>query len=275
MTMNIDPVAIGALGIRWYGIMVGLAVLALVLWTLWQVRRGANLSSDTVLTAALVGIPSGIVVSRLLHVIDNIVIARLHPELVLSGSVIDYAQHPGQIVGSSGLTIYGAILGAILGIWIYSKFSDFKFGYFADVIAPGVILAQAIGRVGCTINGCCHGLVAPAWLHWTITYPAGHDYFVGADFLGKPLYPTQPYEIIFCLIVFAVLFKLKGRLKPDGSLFAVYLALYSLWRIGIDFLRVGSPFFFGFHQAQVMGIIVLLVIIPLLAIRTRWVKEEG
>ena len=66
---------------------------------------------------------------------------------------------------------------------------------------------------------------------------------------------------------------LGGRLKPDGSLFLVYLGLYSLWRIGIDFLREGTSFLFGLHQAQIIGIIVLAIAVPLLAYRTHWVKR--
>jgi phosphatidylglycerol:prolipoprotein diacylglycerol transferase len=259
-----DPVAF--LGVRWYGIMVALAILVLVLWTLWQVRRGAKLSNDIVLMAAVVGIPSGIVFSKLLHVIDNIVVAKLHPELVVTGQVVDYTQHPGQIISAGGLTIYGAVLGAALGIWIYSRFSNFKFGYFADVVAPGIILAQAIGRVGCTINGCCYGIETS--LPWGVVYTHPDSYAP----LGVALHPTQLYELIFCLIGFAILLILRGRFKPEGSIFLIYLSLYSLWRIGIDFLRAGTPFLFGLHQAQIIAIIVLLIAIPLLALRTRWVR---
>ena len=236
--------------------MVALAILVLVLWMVRQVKRGANLSYDTIFTAALVGIPSGVVISRLLHVVDR---------------WDYYSQNPGQIIGASGLTIYGAVLGAALAIWIYSKVSKFQFGYFGDLIAPGAILAQAIGRVGCTINGCCYGTAAPHWLPWSVVY-THPDSFAP---LGIPVHPTQPYEIIFCLIVFGVLLKLRDRLKPDGSLFLVYLGLYSLWRVGIGFLRVGTPFLFGLHQAQVIGIIVLVIIIPILALRARRVKTEA
>ncbi len=82
----------------------------------------------------------------------------------------------------------------------------------------------------------------------------------------------QLYEIIWNLLVFGVLFKLRGRLKPDGSLFLVYLSLYSVDRLGADFLRKGTPFLFGLHQAQVIAIIVLAIAIPLLVLRTRWVR---
>ena len=274
ITIGIDPVAF--LNIRWYGIMMALVVLVIVLWMLWQVRRGAKLSNDTILIAALVVIPSGIVLSKLLHVIDNIVVAKLHPELVLAGEVVDYTQHPGLIFSAGGLTAYGAILGAVLGIWIYSRFSDFKFGYFVDLVAPAIILAQAVGRVGCTINGCCYGIEAPSWLPWAIKYsdkyPPPDGYLAP---LGVAIHPTQIYEIIYNLLVFAILVKLRGRFKPEGSLFLIYLSLYSLWRVGADFLRPGTPFLFGLHQAQIIAIIVLLITIPLLAYRTRWVKVEA
>jgi phosphatidylglycerol:prolipoprotein diacylglycerol transferase len=180
-----------------------------------------------------------------------------------------YGQHPGQIVGGSGLTIYGAVLGAALGVWIYSKFSHSRFGYFADTAAPGIILAQAIGRVGCTINGCCYG--AECSLPWAIVYK--HPASLGP--IGIAVHPTQVYEIIYLLIVFGILLVLKDKLRPDGSLFLVYLSLYSVWRFGIGFIRDGAPFLLGLHQAQVIGIIVLAIAIPLLVFRTRWFKAEG
>ncbi len=272
IVISINPVAftIGATSIRWYGIFIALAILWIVLWLVWQVRKGAKVSYDTVFGVALVGVPSGIIISRLLHVVDNIVVAKLHPELVLNGSVIDYTQHPGQIIGGGGLSAYGAILGASLGIWIYFKISKQQSGYFFDLLAPAVILAQAvIGRIGCTINGCCYG--ASTSLPWGIAYT--HPDSLAP--VGIVVHPTTVYELIFGLVVFGVLLKLRGRFKPDGSLFLIYIGLYAIWRIGIDFMRVGTPFLFGLHQAQVISIIVLAIVIPLLALRTRWVKAEG
>jgi len=253
INIDIDPVAF--LNIRWYGIFVALAIIVIILWLVWQVRKGANLSYETIFTAALVGIPSGIVLARLLHVID----------------LWDYyIQNPREIIGGSGLTAYGAVLGAALGIWIYSKFSKLQFGYFADLVAPAVIVAQAvIGRIGCTVNGCCYGVKTS--LPWGIVYT--HPDSLGP--LGVAVHPTQVYELIFGLIVFGILLKLRGRFKPDGSLFLIYLGLYSVWRIGIDFLREGTPFLFSLHQAQVIAIIVLVITVPLLVLRTRWIKAEA
>jgi len=255
ITIGINPIAftIGEISVRWYGVMIALAVVVLILWMVWQIRRGADISYDRLLTVALIAIPSGIIISRLLHIID------------LWGF---YMANPGLLWGFGGLTIWGAILGATLGIWIYSRFTDFKYGYFMDVIAPGVLLAQAVGRVGCTINGCCYGMAAPAWLPWSVVYTHPDSYAP----LGIAVHPTQPYEIIFLLIVFGVLFWLRKRFQPEGSLFLIYLSMYSIWRLGLGFLRDGTDFLFGLQQAQVIGIIVLLIVIPMLVLRTRWLK---
>ena len=254
--LDVSPIAftIGPISVAWYGIFVALAVLSLVLWALRQVRRGADLSYDTVFSAALVGIPSGIIFSRLLHVIDKWEY---------------YFQNPGQIIGGSGLTIYGAVLGAALGVWIYSRFRKFSFGYLADVLAPGIILAQAIGRVGCTLNGCCYGIETSAFCAVVYTHPES----LGP--LGVPVHPTQIYEIVYNLIVFVVLLRLRGRFQPDGSLFLIYLTLYSLWRFGVGFIREGTPLLFGLHEAQIIAIIVLVITITLMALRTRWVRGEN
>jgi phosphatidylglycerol:prolipoprotein diacylglycerol transferase len=246
-----------------------LAVVCLIFWMWLQIKKGAQITLDTVLTMALVGIPSGIIFARLLHVIDDIVISYLHPELAASGQVINYLQHPGLIIGGDGLTIYGAVLGAALGVWIYCKVTKTKMGYIVDLLAPGIIIAQAIGRLGCLMNGCCYG--TPTTLPWGLVYTDPQSFGFNGGF---PTHPTVVYEIIYCVIVFAVLMILRKRLKPDGSLFALYLALYAVWRLGIDFLRGGNPFFFSLHEAQFISIIVLLITVPWMIRNTRWVKKN-
>ncbi|MCK4862951.1 MAG: prolipoprotein diacylglyceryl transferase [Dehalococcoidales bacterium] len=272
---DVSPIAftIGSVSVAWYGIMVALAVLTLVVWALWAVKKGARVSYDTVVSAAIVGIPSGVIFSRVLHVID----------------FWDYfMEHPGQIIGGSGLSIYGAVLGAALGVWIYSRFRRMSFGYFADMLAPGIILAQAIGRVGCTLNGCCFGTETDIFCAMIYTNPDS----LGP--LGIPVHPTQVYEIIYNLILFGVLLSLRNRFRPDGSLFLIYLTLYSVWRLGIDFIRDGTffignfhsswpsgvdfiqnhlPWLYKLHEAQWIAIVVLIITITLMGMRTRWVKK--
>jgi phosphatidylglycerol:prolipoprotein diacylglycerol transferase len=245
---------IGSIAVAWYGIMVALAIITLVTWALIAARRDPRLNSDIILNAAIVGIPFGIVGARLVHVIDNWQL---------------YKDNLSRIIGGDGLAIYGAVLGAALGIWIYSRFRKISFGHLADVIAPGIILAQAIGRVGCTLNGCCYGKETDIFCAVVYTNPET------LAPIGIPVHPTQVYEIIFNLMVFGVLLTLRQRFRPDGSLFMIYLSLYSIWRIAVDFVREGTPFLFGLHEAQVISIIILIITISLMAWRTRWVKKGG
>ena len=253
--INVDPIAftIGTVNVAWYSIMIALAVLTLVLWTLREIRKGANIPYRRVIYLALIGVPAGIIFARLAHVID------------LWGY---FSQNLDQIIGGAGLAIYGAVFGAVLVMWIYSRVRKFSFGYLVDVITPGILLAQAIGRVGCTLNGCSYGVETRAFTAVIFSHPASFAP------IGVPVHPTQIYEIIYVLIVFAVLLRLRGRFKPDGSLFLIYLSLYSIWRFGLAFIREGTPFLFGLHEAQVIALIVLAVAVPILALKTRRVKKE-
>jgi phosphatidylglycerol---prolipoprotein diacylglyceryl transferase len=254
--INVDPVIfrIGPLAIGWYGLMVALAVLVVVGWVFWENSKSHKFSFDSLFTAAIIGIPSGIVFSKVLHVIDKWQY---------------YLKYPSRIISGEGLTIWGAVLGAALGVWLYSKFSrQFKFNELGDMVAPGTILAQAIGRVGCTLNGCCYGLESDAWCSIIYTDPQSYGP------LGIPVLPTQVFEIVYDLIVFGVLLFLRGKLKPDGALFTIYFALYGAWRFGIEFIREGSPFLFGMHQAQLVGLIVMLITIPIIITKVRWKKAE-
>lgn len=259
----------GTMALTWYGTFLTLAVVWVIFWMWLQIKNGAKISTDTLLTGALVAIPSGIIFARLLHVLDDIVISAMHPELIDNGKVIDYLHNPGLIIGGEGLTIWGAILGATLGVWIYFKLTKQNMGYIFDLLAPACIMAQAIGRLGCLFNGCCYG--TPTTLPWGLVYTDPQSFgFTG----GIPGQPTVVYEIIFCVIIFVILLKLRNKLQPQGSLFVLYLALYAAWRLGIDFLRDGTPFLFGLHQAQFISVVILLISVPWLILKTRWVKKD-
>jgi len=263
ITISIDPVAFtfGSFEIRWYGIIVALAVLSLALW----MGRNFILHKDRIPPVdpmiAIPGVASGFGMAKLFHVLD------------LWGY---YSQNLGEVFSGGGLSVYGGIVGACLFFWIYSMKRGYNFWYIADLAAPGTILAQAIGRVGCTINGCCHGelcsLAAPSWLPWGEIYTHPNSY---AYPLGVPLIPTQPYEIIFAMSLFGVLLKLRGRLKPDGSLFLLYLIAYSAWRVGIGFFRVGTVHLLGLHAAQYIAITVLAFAVSLLVVRVRRAKKPA
>ena len=259
INIGIDPVAfsIGGMPVRWYSIMATAAVLVVVAWAAWAARK-SKISTDIVYTAAIWAVIGGLVGARLVHVVD-------HWDV--------YKTNPGQIFGFEGLAIYGAILGASAAVWLASKVHRFSFAPFADMVTPGALLAQAVGRVGCTINGCCYGK--------TTTLPWGFVYSNPNSFapIGVPTEPAVVYELLFDLALFAVVWKLRGKLRPDGSLFVFYLAAFSVGRFFIAFSRdpgsQGTILFGWLIQAQVIAVLVGLVTIPLLIARTRWNSRQG
>jgi phosphatidylglycerol:prolipoprotein diacylglycerol transferase len=251
ITINVNPVAfsIGALDVRWYGIMVVLAVVAVIALAVMEARR-VGISDEHIYSVALWAIIGGVIMARLFHVIDK---------------WDYYMANPSQIIGFEGLAVYGAVFGALVAVLIYCWVKKISFWLIGDVIAPGAILGQAIGRIGCTINGCCYGL--PTSLPWGVVYTNPGSFCP----VGEEFQPTQIYHLLWNLIGFGILWSLRRRLKPQGSLFLFYLALYAAGDLSIRFVRVGEPFrsgmFFNLQEAQLIGIAVLVVTVPWLVIR--------
>ena len=262
--ISIDPQAfsLGPITIHWYGLMVALATAFLVIWIWYFTTRKGGVSTDMVMAAALVAIPSGIIGARLIHVIDK----------------LDYytsAEHRWEIFGFEGLAIFGVIIGGLLGAWIYSRFRGVSFGPLADLAAPGIILAQAIGRVGCILNGCCGG--KETTLPWGVfyTHPASHASACAP--LGTTIHPTHMYELLGDLIIFALLFwVLRGRLRPHGSLLALYLVLYSALTFTVRFWRGDTTSFAGpIQEGQLIAIAIFIVAAGWLVInRVHWVGKK-
>ncbi len=241
IAIGIDPIAfsLGGREVRWYGIFIALAILVLIGVTAYRARR-ASVPDDVIYKAAVWAIPGGFIVSRLLHVVDEIGY---------------YAVHPSAILGFEGLTIYGAIIGATLAVVIYARVTkEAQIGKLLHLAAPGVILAQAVGRLGCTVNGCCYG--STTQLPWAFIYSNPNSYAP----LGIATQPSVGYEFLWDLAVFASLLLIQRRVRPDGTLYAIYLALYATGRFLIDFTRANDPSLFGLHQAQLVSLVVIAVV---------------
>ena len=245
--IGINPVAFGfgPFEVRWYGIMVVLAVVAIIIITLLEAKR-VRISEEHIYSVALWAVIGGVMVSRLVHVIDK---------------WDYYMAHPEQITRFEGLSVYGAVIGAMAAVLIYAWVKKLSFWQLGDVAAPGALLGQAIGRIGCTINGCCYGL--PTSMPWAVIYTNPRSYAP----LGVPLHPTQIYHLLWNLVAFGIIWGLRRRLKPQGTLFLSYLALYAVGDLGIRSVRAGEPFLFGIQQAQLIGIVILAVTVPWLIIK--------
>ncbi|HUU62874.1 MAG TPA: prolipoprotein diacylglyceryl transferase [Dehalococcoidia bacterium] len=269
--IGIDTIlfSIGSFEIGWHGIMVSLAVIVGVGVSLWF-AKGVGIKKETVYSAAPWAIIGGIIGARLFHVIDYL------------GST--YISHPAQIFTQffSGLSILGAILGGTLAVFIYARITHPPLGRLADAIAPALLLAQAVGRIGCTINGDACG--TPTSMPWGFVYTS--DNAIAPQILAQAGYsptvathPSPVYEIMWDILVFALLWRLKGRLKPDGSLFLLYLSLYSFGRFFIEFTRLVTPdqinVFGLLHSPHFITLIVLSVCVPLLIYRIRKARAEA
>ena len=226
---------VGTLEIRWYGIMVVLAVIAVIALSLVEARR-KGIPQDVVWDAGLWAVIGGIIGARLLHIIDRWQY---------------YLYHPEQLLNFAGLAIWGAVLGGLCAILIFCIVRKMSFWELGDIAAPGAILGQAIGRVGCLINGCCYGLTCE--LPMAVIYSNPSSYAP----LGVPLYPTQLFHIVWNLGGFAILWALRKKLRPDGSLFLLWLIFFGAGDFVIRFFRENEAFLFNLPQAQVLDIIIV------------------
>ena len=225
--------------------MVVLAVIAIIAISILEARR-LKISDEHVYGLAAWAIVSGVLMSRVFHIID-------HWDY--------YMANPAQIVGFEGVAIYGAVIGVVLAIIVYCRLKKLSIWQMGDMVSPGALVGMAIGRVGCVFNGCCYGLALDSFC--SVVYTASNTYAP----VGIAVLPTQFFHIVWNLAAFALIWWLRTGLKPQGSIFLLYLALYAAGDLIIRTFRQGTPFLFGLQEAQLVGIIVLLITVPWLIIR--------
>ena len=153
---------------------------------------------------------------------------------------------------------------------IVARIRAFPLAPYADLAALGLILAQAIERIGDIING--EHISKVTSLPWGVSY----THLNSPAFGLPPTHPAVAYELLMDLIIFGVLLKLRRRIRPDGSLFLLYLTLYSTGRFFLSFLRLDSnTVFLSLNQPQWIGLLVLVVAIPLLVFRKVSFRSSG
>ena len=192
----------------------------------------------------------------------------------------DFLKRPSDYLFSpQGLTFYGGLIVAALAIWWYAKRHKISFWHLNDALAPAMMLAYAIGRIGCHISGDGDWGIAnrnpkpfgwlPDWM-WSYNYPHNVNESgvpipgcIGkyCNQLPEGVYPTSVYEVIICLFLFLVLWVLRKRLIVPGTLMALYLILNGLERFFIEKIRVNTRLnLFGLHPTQAEVISFLLII---------------
>lgn len=261
LTISIDPVAftIGSLQIRWYGIIIAVAVASLLVITLREAKK-LGITRD-IYSIAFWAIIGGIIGGRLAYVIYD---------------WEHFVANPRDIIGFQGLAQNGMIIGIVVAALIYMRVTRMRFPMLlsiGDAVAVGTPLALAIGRIGCTINGCCHGQPSPfQFFPLAITYMPRDT--IPPVYWGVPLYPTQIYHLLWGLIVFAIVWRLRGKLKPEGSLLFFFFCIFAAGDFAIRFLRTDEPVLWGLRQAQVLDLAILAIFLPWLIIRIRQFKKQ-
>lgn len=263
ITIALDPVLfrIGPFPVRWYSLMIALAIAAAVALAAREAQR-RGLDPETIPALAWWAIGGGIVGARLLHVIDRFDDYRRDPAAILN-------------VAQGGLAIYGAVLGGALATWVFARRRGVSFATLADTIVPGLALAQAIGRLGCVINGDAWG--APTGAPWAFVYTNPHA-FIPASLLGVPTHPYPLYDLALNLAIFATLWTLRARLHRPGALFLVFLVLYAPGRFALTFFRQERVWFWGLQEAQVLALAAFaigVIALARLALRDRATRSVG
>lgn len=244
-SLNRIFIEIGPLSIYWYGVIIALgAFLGLYLATREADRLGLN--KDLIIDLIVFAIPISILSARIYYV------------------VFEWHRYVGEpwwkvfAIWEGGIAIHGALIGAVITAIVYTKVKKVSFWQIADILAPGLILGQAIGRWGNFMNQEAHGgPIAES------TYNSFHQYL--PDFImnqmcidGVMYHPTFLYESFWNILVLILLLVLRRYNPLRGEIFLTYALSYSIGRLFIEGLRTDSLYLFGeIRTAQLMSILLI------------------
>lgn len=249
-----NPVAFDFFGfeVMWYGVLIGFGIiLAFILAYKNAKKKGLNF--DVLIDAFLVSFPCAIIGARAYYVIfewnnykDNIM------------SVFNIRQ--------GGLAIHGGLIGAFLAAFIYTRIKKINFLAYADLVAPSIILAQAVGRWGNFMNSEAHGdVVSKEFISKFPKFIQDGMYINGQYYNPTFLYESI-WDILVCIILVVILYKVKKGY--EGVVISSYMILYSIGRFFIEGLRTDSLMFIGLRMAQlislagiILGIIFIFIIV--------------
>jgi phosphatidylglycerol:prolipoprotein diacylglycerol transferase len=263
-TISINPVAfsIGSLAIRWYGIMAALGVAALLVIMLREMKR-RGMTGD-IYSIFLWGVVGGVVGGRAAYVI------------YYWGY---FMANPREIIGLQGTEQLGMIVGIVAAALIYMGVTRMRFSALlriGDVFITGALLALAIGRVGCTLNGCCYGQPSPFHVFPLAVMYSPRD-TIPPQYWNVPLYPTQIYHALWNLIVFAIVWVSRGKFKPAGSLLFLGFCIYAVGDLGLRFLRGsrGATLFWDLDNPQVADFAIFVIFLPWLIFKMRRFHKQA
>jgi phosphatidylglycerol---prolipoprotein diacylglyceryl transferase len=232
---------IGPVTIYSYGLMMAIAFLTAAYLTGKELdRKGFNgeLASSLVFWGAI----GGLVGARLFAILGD-----------LPGF---FADPLGAIFTGAGFVFYGGLIGGtIAASWSMHRL-HLPWAVTADCIAPSLALGHGIGRIGCQLAGDgCWG--RETTLPWGMAYP---NAIVGWEYpAGVRVHPTPIYEFLVYTLIFALLWSIRKRQQPNGTLFWWYLVLAAGARFLIEFIRINTLVMFGLTEAQLISLALIVV----------------
>ncbi|MDO5041574.1 MAG: prolipoprotein diacylglyceryl transferase [Peptoniphilus sp.] len=237
--MKINPVAFSIFGIdiMWYGVLIAIGA-SLCIYFASKLADREKLYDGVISDLALYVILFGVIGARLYYV---------------AFEWDYYSQHLDELfaIRNGGLAIYGGILTGMVVLYVFARVKKLSFFKLADALAPGLALAQGIGRWGNFINGEAHG--GETTLPWAIEVD------------GMMVHPTFLYESILDVGIFLFLyFYMYKKKKFDGHIFSLYLIIYGIGRFLIEGLRTDSLYFGPFRISQIVSLVLMAVGIVLI-----------
>jgi phosphatidylglycerol---prolipoprotein diacylglyceryl transferase len=229
-----------------YGLLLAIAFIA-GLWVASREAKRQGLDAGRVTDMAIWVLIAGLIGAKVLLVLVDFHYYQRSPRELWS-------------IFQSGGVFYGGLIGGALVAWWYARRHGLAGWSTADALAPGVVLGQAIGRLGCFAAGCCWG--KPTSLPWAVTFTDVYASRAVGTPMDTPLHPSQLYESGAAFLIFAFLLWLLPRKRFDGQVTLAYVGLYSAVRFGLEFLRGdperGSWFGGALSTSQVIAIVLLL-----------------
>ncbi|MBW2062079.1 MAG: prolipoprotein diacylglyceryl transferase [Deltaproteobacteria bacterium] len=242
--LKIGPVAISSYGI--------LAALGFILGLIWVVRQAKKdgLSSEAIADLSFYLALSGVIGARIFYLLiswDS-----------YASSFLDIFK-----IWQGGLVFYGGLATAVVVFIIYTRRKGMPLWETADLFAPGLALAQGVGRLGCFAAGCCYG--RPSNLPWAVTF--SHPQSLAFP-QGVPLHPAQLYSAFSLFGLFGLLILLKKRRVFAGQIFFTYALLHGLIRFVLEYFRSdfrgAGPF--GILTSTQAAALLIVIISPIMLV---------